>query len=241
MALNFAHRGFSGKYPENTMLAFSKAIDAGCDGIELDVQLTSDGEVVIIHDETVDRTTESRGYVAGYTYSKLKKLDASYKFRGIYGENPIPSFREYCDLLKDKNVVTNVELKTSINPYPGIEEKTLKIIDEFKLRDRIIISSFNHYSVLHMKSLAPDMKYGFLTETCIIDFPAYTAKYGIDFVHPHFKMVTEQFAKDTVSAGVGINTWTVNEESDIREMLSRNVNAIIGNYPDRVGEILKER
>ena len=90
MTLNFGHRGFSGNYPENTLLAFSKAIEAGCDGIELDVHLTKDGEVVVIHDETVDRTTDGTGFVADYTLKELKSFDASFKFKGQYGINPIP-------------------------------------------------------------------------------------------------------------------------------------------------------
>lgn len=240
MALNFGHRGFSGNYPENTILSFRKAVEAGVDGIELDVHLTKDGEVVIIHDEAIDRTCNGTGLVADYTLKELKEFDASFKFTGMYGRNEIPTLREYFDLIKDTKVITNIELKTGINTYPGIEEKTLKIIDEYGLRDRIIISSFNHYSVLRMKALAPDMKYGFLEESWVIDFPEYAKAHGMDFVHPIFKAVTPEYAAATVKAGVGINTWTVNEEKDIREMIDRGVNAIIGNFPDRVARILNE-
>ncbi len=119
MTKNFAHRGFSGKYPENTMLAFRKAVEEGVDGIELDVQLTKDGEVVIIHDETIDRTTDGKGLVVSYTYDELRKFDASFKFRGQCGFNPIPTLREYFELVKDKNLVTNIELKTGLNEYFG--------------------------------------------------------------------------------------------------------------------------
>ena len=95
MTKNFAHRGFSGKYPENTMLAFQKAIEVGADGIELDVQLTKDGELVIIHDETIDRTTDGKGYVIDYTYEELSKFDASYIYRGKVEFNKIPTLKEY--------------------------------------------------------------------------------------------------------------------------------------------------
>ena len=90
-----AHRGFSGEYPENTMLAFQKAVEAGCDGIELDVHLTKDGEIVVIHDETVDRTTDGRGAVKDYTLSELRRLDASGRFTGLFGVQHIPTLREY--------------------------------------------------------------------------------------------------------------------------------------------------
>ena len=92
--LNFAHRGFSGKYPENTMLAFRKAWEAGADGIELDVQLTKDGQVVIIHDEKLDRTTNGTGNVRDYTLAELRRLDASYIYAGQMGINPIPTLEE---------------------------------------------------------------------------------------------------------------------------------------------------
>lgn len=240
MVLDFAHRGFSGEYPENTILAFKKGIEAGCDGIEMDVHLTKDGEVVIIHDEAVDRTTDGKGLVADYTLAELKKLDASFKFKGMYGKNEIPTLREYFELVKDTKIITNIELKTGINTYPGIEEKTLRLIDEYGLRDRIIISSFNHYSVLRMKALAPDMKYGLLSETWIVDFSEYARKLGMDFVHPIFNMVTEDFAMATKENGVGINTWTVNTEKDIRTMIDRGVAAVIGNYPNLARKIIDE-
>ena len=157
MTKNFAHRGFSGKYPENTILAFKKAIEAGAQGIELDVQLTKDGEIVIIHDETIDRTTDGKCEVISYTYEELKKFDASYIYRGQMGFNKIPTLREYFELIKDTDIVTNIELKTGINEYLGIEKKVWDMICEFNLADRIIISSFNHYSILRMKEIAPTL------------------------------------------------------------------------------------
>ncbi|MCR5278182.1 MAG: glycerophosphodiester phosphodiesterase [Lachnospiraceae bacterium] len=240
MTLNFGHRGFSGNYPENTLLAFDKAIQAGCDGIELDVHLTKDEQVVVIHDERIDRTCDGTGFVADYTLDELKKFDASFKFRGQCEHTTIPTLREYFDLIKDTDIITNIELKTGINTYPGIEGKTLALIDEYGLRDRIIISSFNHYSVLCMMTLAPNMEYGLLSESWIVDFAGYAKKLGCQYVHPIFCEVTDMFALETARAGIGINTWTVNEEADIREMISRGCHAIIGNYPDRVRAILDE-
>jgi len=238
MTKNFAHRGFSGKYPENTMLAFEKAIEAGADGIELDVHLTKDGELVIIHDEAVDRTTNGSGLVADFTLAELKKLDASAAFRGVYGINRIPTLEEYFELVKDTAIVTNIELKTGVNPYPGIEEKTLAMIDKFGLRERIIISSFNHYSVMKFKSLAPEMICGFLEESWIIDMAGYGKKYGVECLHPIFNAVTEEYARAAHEAGLLINTWTVNTKEDMELMIQRGVNAIIGNYPDLCREVI---
>src|SRR3712207_1905347 len=144
MIKNFAHRGFSGKYPENTLLAFEKAIELGVDGIELDVHLSKDNEMVIIHDENVSRTTNGEGYIKDLTYEEISKLDASYIYTGQYGFNKIPTLREYFELVKDKDVITNIELKTNIFEYPGIEQKVWELIQEYHLESKVIISSFNH-------------------------------------------------------------------------------------------------
>lgn len=240
MTKNFAHRGFSGKYPENTMLAFEKAIAEGVDGIELDVQLTKDGEVVIIHDEKIDRTTDREGYVVDYTYEELSKFDASYIYRGKMGFNKIPTLREYFELVKDLDIITNIELKTGINEYLGIEEKVWDLIQEFKLQDNIIISSFNHFSVMRMKKIAPNMKYGFLSEDWIIDAGKYTHSHGIQCYHPRFNNLIPEVIEELKSYGLEINTWTVNLESDMRYLISHKIDVIIGNYPDLAKKIINE-
>lgn len=240
MCKAFAHRGFSGKYPENTMLAFKKAIEVGADGIELDVQLTKDGEVVIIHDETIDRTTDGEGFVCEYTYDELKKIDASYIYKDKYGFNPIPTLKEYFELVKDLDFITNIELKTGINEYLGIEEKVYKLIKEFRLESKVIISSFNHFSILRMKKIAPELKYGFLSETWIIDAGEYCKKYGVSCYHPHFKNLIPSVIDELKKNNIEINTWTVNKKEDIEYLISKNIDILIGNYPDLIKKTLKE-
>ena len=110
MAKNIAQRGFSGRYPENTMLAFEKALEAGAEGIEFDVHLTKDGQLVIIHDELLDRTTDGKGLVADCTLEELRRLDASAGYKGVYR------------LILGRDCYTNIELKTGVIGYPGIEE-----------------------------------------------------------------------------------------------------------------------
>ena len=230
MTKNFAHRGFSGKYPENTMLAFQKAVEIGADGVELDVQLTKDGEVVIIHDETIDRTTDGKGYVVDYTYEELSKFDASYIYTGKMGFNKIPTLKEYFELVKDLDFVTNIELKTGINQYLGIEEKVYKLIKEYKLEKKVIISSFNHFSVLRMKKIAPELKCGFLSEDWIIDAGAY----------PRFNNLIPEVVEELKKNNIEINTWTVNKEEDIKDLINKGIDILIGNYPDLVKKIINE-
>ena len=236
---NFAHRGFCGKYPENTMLAFRKALEAGVDGIELDVQLTKDGHVVIIHDETVNRTTNGTGLVVEYLLEDLQKLDASSIFAGQMGFNPIPTLREYFELVKDSHIVTNIELKTGVNQYPGIEAKVLDLIREFKLEDRIIISSFNHHSVMRMKDMAPELVYGFLADTWILDAGAYTKSYDVPCYHPSVNMMTQEIVDELKANGRVINVWTVNKEEQIRDLYKKGIDCVIGNVADLTAKVRK--
>ena len=242
MVKNFAHRGFSGNYPENTMLAFRKAVETeGCDGIELDVHLSKDGEIVIIHDERVDRTcVNGTGLVKDMTLEELQKCDVSFKFAGQCEPQYIPTLREYFELVKDTHIVTNIEIKTSNYEYHGIEQKVYDLIMEYGLKDKIIISSFNHFTIKRMKEVCPDMKCGLLTETWMIDAGAYTKNLGVECLHPiWFNMIGEQF-DEVKSHGLDVNVWTVNEEEDIRTMMERGVTSIIGNFPDRITKIRAE-
>lgn len=238
--LNFAHRGFSGAYPENTMLAFDKACQVkGCDGIENDVHLTKDGELVIIHDEEIDRTcVNGKGWVRDYTLEELQKFDVSYIYEGNCEKQHIPTLREYFDLVKNYDIITNIELKTGVLEYPGIEEKTYALIREYGLQERVIISSFNHHSVLRFKKLAPEIKCGLLSDSWLIDTGAYVEKTGIECYHPIFNNMTDEYVKDLRDHGIEINVWTVNEEADVREMMRVSVDAIIGNFPDRAAAII---
>lgn len=241
MTKNFAHRGFSGKYPENTILAFQKAIDAGADGIELDVQLTKDNVVVIIHDETIDRTTNGKGYVADYTYEELSKFDASYIYREKMGFNKIPTLKEYFELVKNLDFITNIELKTGINEYLGIEEKVFELIKEYKLEKRVIISSFNHFSILRMKKIAPELKCGFLSEDWLINAGVYTASHKVECFHPRFNTLVPEVITELKKNNIEINTWTVNNEEDIKYLIDKKIDILIGNYPDLTKKIINQK
>lgn len=234
--LCFAHRGFSGQYPENTMLAFEQAIALGVDGIELDVHLTKDGVPVICHDEQLDRTTDGSGLLCTYTYRELSRFDASYIYKGKYGANRIPTLREYLERVKDTGIVTNIELKNGCIDYPGLEMAVLKLVDEYGMRPRVILSSFNHYSVLRAKRLAPDVKCGLLYDAWLIDPQAYGRAAGVECLHPSYYCLTPQTVNACLAAGLEINTWTVNEPEEMRRLAELGVTSVITNYPDRFFE-----
>lgn len=231
MSLIYAHRGASGYAPENTLEAFRLAMEMGADGFELDVHLSKDGELVVIHDESVNRTTNGTGLVRDLTLAELKALDAS-KGIAAYAGAKIPTLSEVYDLIRDTHHVVNVELKTDENFYPGIEEKCLALAKEKGLEDRILYSSFNHHSLLKIQALKPDAKLGILFADILVRPWEYAKQLGVDFLHPTKKNLSVPgFAEGTHAAGLGINLWTVNDEATMRECLKCGA-GIITNYPD---------
>lgn len=237
---NFAHRGYSGLYPENTMLAFEKAIEAGADGIELDVQETKDGHVVIVHDERVDRTTNGTGRIKDMTLQELRELDASYIYTGKIEKTLIPTLEEYFAFVQDKDIVTNVEMKTGNYEYRSMEQKVCDLVCRYGLQKKVIISSFNHYTILRMKEMAPELEYGFLTEDWIIDVGAYVKKHGIQGFHPNFHNLLPEIVEEVKAHGIKIHCYTVNEPEDVLDLAKKGVDTIIGNFPERTAQVLRD-
>lgn len=241
MSKNIAHRGFSGKYPENTMLAFKKAYEVGCDGIEMDVHLTKDNVMVIIHDEDIARTTDGQGFVRDFTYEELRKFDASAGFRGQYGHNPIPTFEEYVAWAKDLPIFTNVEIKNSVYYYDGLEEALIQMIRDNHMEDKIIFSSFNNASIMKCKALAPEIQCGFLMDGCIGNAGAYVKKMGVECAHPDWHKLTDEEIAGCKAHGIKINTWTVNEEKEMIRLRDLGIDGIISNYPDVCGRVVGQQ
>jgi glycerophosphoryl diester phosphodiesterase len=231
---NYAHRGFSARYPENTLLAFQKAIEAKCDSIELDIHLTRDGEIVIIHDEEVDRTTDGHGFVKDHSYAELRRLNAG------QGER-ISTLDEYFDLVEEFSIVTNIEMKNSIFRYEGMEEAVIKKICNRGLEKKIIFSSFNHFSMLKCKKLIPEIKCGFLVWSWFIDIGAYTKKHGIDYIHPEYNALTGDAVKEIRNNGIGINAYTVNRREDMERLVEKSIDGIITDEPELLREVLQQK
>ena len=235
-----AHRGFSGNYPENTMLAFKKAIEAGAEGIELDVHLTKDKKLVIIHDETINRTSDYKGWIKDMTYEELEKIDFSYKYKGKVPFQKIPTLREYFELVKDEDIITNVELKNSVYDYPNLEQAVYDLICEYNLKEKVVLSSFNHESMLRMKAIDSSLYCGFLTECWMLHPETYVSAYEIEAYHPYTPSLSKEVVENLHQCGIEVNTWTVNTKEEIERMIAFRVDGIITNYPDRVLQSLKE-
>lgn len=233
-----AHRGFSGSYPENTMLAYEKAVEAGSDGIEMDIHLSRDGQVVIMHDADLSRTTNGSGLIQNYTVAQLKELDASAEFTGKYGRVQIPTLEEYFDYIRSTDVVTNIEVKSEPGNFLEIEQKAVALVRRYRLEERIIFSSFNHYSMVLCKKLAPEIACGLLYGSAIAHPGSYARSFGVEYMHPAYTELTPELVTDMKDSGVGINAWTINEEPDIRRFWELGIDGIITNFPDRARRIV---
>jgi len=233
----FAHRGASGYAPENTLAAFDLARELGSDGVELDVQMTKDGELVVIHDETVDRTTDGTGWVKDLTLRQIKSLNASMGSE-TYPRERVPTLAEVFDLLADTPLAINVEIKDSLVIYPGIAEKLLGIIDERDWEYRITISSFNHITLAHIRQIGSLVYTGVLFSDVIYEPWNYAHQLWATALHPPFQYVdgVPNLIEESRNSLLEINVWTVNETPDIDRMLAWGVDGIITNYPDRVIE-----
>lgn len=238
--LNIAHRGFSGVYPENTMLAFKKAVEAGCDGVECDIHLTRDNIAVICHDPEIDRTTDGTGYIHDYTYDELRRFDAGIKKGKEFMGQRIPTLDEFLEYFSDKNMLVNVELKTDSMDYEGIEKILIEKTYRYKLEKHMIISSFNHYSIRKCLAIDSSIKTGLLYDNNLFEPEKYAALVGADALHPYYKTLDEEIVKKAHKSSILINAWTVNQKEDMKYMLKLGIDGIITNYPDRLKSIMRK-
>jgi Glycerophosphoryl diester phosphodiesterase len=232
----WAHRGASGwdvQYaPENTMSAFEKSVEMGADGIELDVQLTRDGEIVVIHDETIERVSDGTGWVKDFTLQQLRKFNFS-KIHPEYGFVGIPTLAEFFEMMQGNSLYINIELKNGIIFYEGLEEKTAALARNMQMEERIIYSSFNHYSVQKIKKLAPKSKTGLLYTDGFIDVPSYGKTLEVDALHPGNHLLGYSgFVEDCKRLGLALHVWTVDVKTDMRKMCEWGVDAFITDCPD---------
>ena len=237
----WAHRGAGGwdkQYaPENTMPAFEKAIEMGADGIELDVQFSKDGEIVICHDETIDRTSNGSGAVRAYTLKELKRFNFC-SVHPEFGFVEIPTLKEVLDFMKDKDFQLNIELKTGNYDYPGLEEAASKMVREYDLNDRIIFSSFSYAS---LKKLRQHDKKAHIAILCDKDFVLHEDIKALQAIaiHPWEQLVTEEKVKKWHSWGVKVNTWAVNNSLRMLELMQIGVDGIITDCPDTGRNVVK--
>ena len=237
--LVWAHRGASGYAPENTLPAFRLAAEMGADGVELDVQLTRDGELVVCHDESVDRTSSAKGWLKNYTLEELKRMDfcnGNLAYEGVR----IPTLREVLDLLEPTGLTVNIEVKTGVFFYEGIEEKLLELVRQTGWTDRVIFSSFNHETLRTLHRLDPGVKTGMLYGDGLINLGPYARLVGVSALHPAlYNLQYPGFLDECRKENLDINVWTVNDADSIAYCARCGVHAVITNYPDKARRILE--
>lgn len=232
-----AHRGASGIAPENTLPAFTAAIEAGADGIEFDVQMTKDGVPVVIHDESVDRTTDGEGLIKDHTLEEIKRLNAGGSFSAKYTDVEIPTLEEVLDLAKGMNII-NLELKNGIVRYEGLEEKVINLIKIKGLLNKTIFSSFNHYSLKKISEIEPEAQTGILYMAGIYRPWDYARKLGAFNIHPFYAAVRPDIVRGIHEVGGRINVFGTEEAEVIKNLASIGVDMVITDHPEKTRKII---
>jgi glycerophosphoryl diester phosphodiesterase len=218
MAKIVGHRGAAGYAPENTLLSFQTAIDIGCDATELDVRLSKDGKVVVIHDEEVSRVTDGTGFVCEMTLAKLKKLNCPQKQK-------IPTLQEVIDFCKGK-INLLIELKAR-----GTPEKVNRIIVKNKITENVAVISFNYELLREIKKLNPELKAGLLFEECSEEIWKLLEEIPLDFIGPRGDIVTKGIIGRAHKIGKTVYAYHVNDKSTGKELLSLGVDEIGTDFP----------
>jgi glycerophosphoryl diester phosphodiesterase len=226
-----AHRGASAYLPENTMEAFSLAIEQGADGFELDVHLTKDGEIVVAHDERLERVSNGTGLLNDYTLEQLKSLDFGKLANRVYR---VPTLAEVFSLAKPAGLTINIEMKIDERIYPDLPEKLTSLTKEYSMEDQVIYSSFNHYYLQLIKKYEPSAKTGLLYDLALIDPWVYAKYTGAYAIHPNYRVIAA--LPETVvkchENGIKVNVWTVDDPRIIKLMMKYEVDCIMTNKPD---------
>lgn len=229
--LILAHRGASGYAPENTMIAFKKGLELGCNGFELDVQLTKDNVPIVHHDWTVDRTTNGKGEIKNLTLEEIKSLDAGKWFSDEYVGEKIPTLEEVIKLIPE-NLLLNIEIKSKADDNRGIEKKVIELLEKHNRINNTVLSSFNHLCIERIISINSDIKLGVLFEAYLIDVFEYMEKFKPYSIHPCNYYITEELVKKAKENDIKVLCWTVNETERAEDLMKMGVDGIITNYPD---------
>ena len=235
----WAHRGFSYAYPENTRAAFLAALELGVAGIEFDIHFTRDRQIVVIHDEQLERSTNGHGLVVDHTLAELKSLDAGSWFDPAFAGETIPTLEEVLDLVAawGEPVSLNIEIKSGMVQYPGLEIEAYRMVQAKGLEQQVIFSSFNHFVLRDLKEAYPEARIGLLYMEGLVDPWRYGQYLEAEALHPYFLSFDASVVKEAHQHGIKINTFTVNEEMDLRRLAEWGVDAVITDRPDVLLEL----
>lgn len=226
------HRGNPAQHPENTIRSFRSAISAGCDLIECDVHLSSDGRLVVIHDHTLERTTNGKGLVRDLSAAELRRLDAG------EGEH-IPLLQEVVELAIGK-VGLVIEIKQVPIPYPGLEEKLVAMLRQLGAVSECAIVSFHHPSIRQLREMEPKLQLGILEGARPIDPGRMLREAGADVYSPHWGATDPQLVKEIHSAGGAVGVWTVDDAQAVAWCKLCRPDSVFTNRPTEIGPALRD-
>ncbi len=239
-----AHRGASFYAPENTHSAFKLAIEMKAEMIELDLSITKDGVPVVIHDETVDRTTSASGNVGGFTLEELKKLETGSWFSNDFRGEPFPTLAEVLAYTKDK-IAVNIEIKTeavSSEINNGIVEKALRIVKEAGVENQVIFSSFDYRVMEHLEKLNPDMPKAILYEkrqSENLSPSELVEKYKVDAFNCSYRQLSDSWIEDLSSNNIPFFIYTVNDEETMKSIIAKGATGIFSDKPDILKQVVE--
>ncbi len=236
--LVFGHRGAMAYAPMNTIPAFELAFEQGAHGIELDVHRSKDGYPVIVHDFTVDATSDGSGTVTEMTLAQLKELDAGSWFDEKFRGTRIATLDEVFEAVGQKLFV-NVEIKSMTAETDGVEQVVADCIVRHMMQTRVIVSSFNPYTLKHFRKIAPDVPIGYLLEPELQKTQILMTKIDHEARHPYHNMIDEKYMAWAQDEGYFVNTWTVNDPERAKALHALGVHGIITNNPDTILEALQ--
>ena len=239
--LIIAHRGASVSAPENTLAAFQLAYDQKADGIELDVMLSADKELIVSHDNSVDRTTDGHGTISTMSLAELKVLNAAAKFKAGWSKpEPIPLLGEVFDLL-GKKMLINVELKNLNAPFNDLTQRVIALVEDHGLEETVLLSSFNPINLQVAKRCNPKIKRGLLTEVGkrgSLLRGALGKAFHYDALHPYFEDVDLDLMRRLHGKRKQVNPWTVDDPQDLLRLKDLGVDMIITNDPLKARQVL---
>ena len=236
--INYAHRGFSSRYPENTILAFKEAIKIGANGIELDVHKSKDNVLVVIHDEDIIRTFKGAGEVKDYTLKELKEFKCRKKGFEDNDECVIPTLEEVLKLLVDNEIKLNIELKTDVIHYENIEKDTIDLVNRYKMSHRVVLSSFNYESLKICKKIDSRFKTAALYDRRRKDIVSYAKSIKVDAINPRLDLASKKLIKEAHKEGLKINVFTINNKWFMKRLIKMGVDGIFTDKPDILKKII---
>jgi len=233
-ALTFGHRGARAYAPMNTIPSFELALVMGAHGIEFDVRRTKDGVLVLLHNDTIDETSNGRGRVADLTFAELRELDFGGWLDPKYAGTPIPTLDELFEAVGSK-LLMNVEIKCERLASEGIEQQVAEVIARHGLAERILISSFNPLVVWRSAKAMPHILRGLLVEQeTPFERTRLLASLDIQALHPYYPYINADYMQKARALGLAVNTWTVNDPVEAQRLASLGVSAVITDRPDTI-------